>query len=94
MIALHPLRAPWTEIELMQLYEVVNDIDWFETCRPLLPNRSDGAIRTKMCLLREETGIFPYRKGPRATSPAATDREKAKRGCDRLRAAICELEAA
>lgn len=83
-------RNEWTEIELMELYQVVNDIDWFETCRPFLPNRTDAAIRTKMCMLRLEAGIFPYRMGPKSMPVAATEREKARRGCERLRAAILE----
>lgn len=90
MIPLRSLSEPWSDMELQELYEVVNDLDWFETCRPFLPHRSDGAIRTKMCQLRDEAGIVPHRIGPKSVSQAATEREKAKQGCNRLRDAILE----
>lgn len=86
-------REPWSDMELQELYEVVNDLDWFEHVRPFLPDRSDGAIRVRMCLLREEARIVPNRIGPRSISQAATDREKARRASDLLRHAIEEMAA-
>lgn len=81
-------HEPWTDLELQELYEVVNDLDWFETCRPFLPARSDAAIRRRMCQLREEAGIIPHRPGPRAKALRQTTREKAKSGSDELRRRI------
>lgn len=83
-------NEPWTDMELQELYEVVNDLDWFETVRPFLPNRSDGAIRRRMCQLRIEAGIVPMRNGPRSFSRAMTEREKARYASERLRRAILE----
>jgi hypothetical protein len=90
VIVLRSLREPWADLELQELYEVINDTDWFDTCRPFLPHRSDAAIHTKMCQLRREAGIVPNRIGPKSISQAATEREKARQGCNRLRDAILE----
>lgn len=81
---------PWTEMELQELYEAVNDVDWFDEVRPFLPNRTEGAIRGKMCLLRAEVGIIPHRAGPRPKWRLLAEREKAKFGSDRLLKAILE----
>lgn len=84
---------PWGDMELQELYEVVNDLDWFEAVRPFLPNRTDAAIRRRMSQLRIEAGIVPQRKGPRAKSAPVTEREKARYASDRLRRAIMEMAA-
>lgn len=81
----------WTDLELQELYEVVNDVDWFEQVRPFLPNRSDAAIRRRMCQLREEAGIVPQRSGPRARSQRHTVAQQAKAGSDELRRKILEM---
>jgi hypothetical protein len=80
----------WSDMELQELYEVVNDLDWFETVRPFLPARSDAAIRTRMCQLRIEAGIVPQRNGPRSFSRAIGERDKARYASERLRSAILE----
>jgi len=81
---------PWSDMELQELYEVVNDLDWFETVRPFLPDRTDAAIRRRMCQLRIEAGIVPQRNGPRSFSRAISERQKAHYASDRLRRAILE----
>jgi hypothetical protein len=86
-------HEPWTDMELQELYEAVNDLDWFETVRPFLPNRSDAAIRRRMCQLREEAGIVPLKSGPRARSHRKTTEQKAQQGSDALRRRIMEMAA-
>lgn len=53
--------TPWTDFELDVLYLHVHDLDWFAQVRHLIRDRTEGAIRTKMWALREETGIIPSR---------------------------------
>lgn len=78
----------WSDYELQCLYDAVNDIDWFPRVAPLLRQRSENAIRTKMSLLRREAGIAPRQSGPKARSTTAVTRDDAKTGSDRLLRAI------
>lgn len=55
------MSDPWTDFETQCLYDVVNDIYWFDQARQHITERSPGAIRTKMARLREEAGITPTR---------------------------------
>lgn len=84
------MSAPWTDFELQCLYDVVNDINWYEQVRDLLPARSEAAARAKMCALRREAGIMPRHNGPKATSYRQSHREAlaiaSKRLADRCNA--------
>lgn len=84
----------WTSGELQVIYDLVNELDWFGRARLLLPRRTDNAIRTKMSLLRMETGIIPGLIGQRAKSTASVEIERATIGSAKLLRAIRELEAA
>ena len=84
-------RDAWTEIELQELYEVVNNADWFALAAPRI-HRSELAIRAKMCALRREAGIIA-KPGPTSKPAHMTERERAADGCQRLRAAILVLAA-
>lgn len=84
---------PWSDMELQELYEVVNDADWFQHVRPFLPNRSDAAIRRRMCQLREEAGIVPHRPAPRARAARLSCEQQMKAGSDELRRRILEAVA-
>lgn len=82
---------PWSDIELQSLYDVVNYTDYLDLCRPYLPDRSEAAIRTKMCLLRLEAGIVPLLPGPRSKSRRKVDEQLAQQGSDALRRKIMEM---
>lgn len=84
-------RDAWTDMELQELYEVVNDADWYGKVAPFL-DRSEAAIRAKMSALRREAGIVP-RPGPRARSHSVTVRESAAAGSVKLRDAMLALVA-
>lgn len=76
----------WSDAELQQLYNTVHDIDWFEKVK--IPNRSEAAIRRRMCQLREEAGIVPMRSGPRAASANATRKARASQASKALLAKL------
>ncbi len=75
----------WTDVELQELYEVVNDPDWFTQVGHL--PRTEAAIRAKMCALRREAGIIP-KPGPLAAAQHMTVRQAATHGSEMLRRAI------
>ncbi len=81
-------KDAWGEGELQVLYDLVNDLEWFDFAIEQLPGRSENAIRTKMSLLRREAGIIPYHRGAKAKSRLAVTADSAKAGSDRLRRAI------
>lgn len=79
----------WTELELQELYERVNEAGWFDKVAPFVC-RSEAAIRAKMCALRREAGIIP-KPGPTSKPTNYTERQRATAGCEQLRVAILEL---
>jgi hypothetical protein len=81
----------WTDMELQELYEVVNDSDWFAKVA-LRIHRTEKAIRAKMCALRREAGIVA-KPGPTARAVCMTERQRATDGCDRLKAALLDMVA-
>jgi hypothetical protein len=81
----------WTDYELQALYDVVNDVDWFEKARNRISFRTDAAIRTRMCQLREEAGIVPHNTRSRASSWRVTESQLAQRASDRLLERIHEF---
>jgi hypothetical protein len=86
------MSTPWTDFELQCLYDVVNDINWFENAARVI-NRSPIAIRAKMSTLRREAGIIPQNNAPHAKAPRLTEYERAKQGSERLLNAMLEMAA-
>jgi hypothetical protein len=86
-------RDEWSDCELQVLYDLVNDGDWMDRAEIQLPRRSQNAIRTRMALLRLESGIVPKHCGPKAKSAAATEYQRAKEGSDKLLSALLEMVA-
>jgi hypothetical protein len=86
---------PWTDFELQCLYDVINDLDWFQHASRLITRRSPGAIRTKMNLLREEAGIVvaTAQKGPRARSRRVAEKLTAEQASSRLLQRLIEVHA-
>jgi hypothetical protein len=78
----------WADYELQELYEVVNDIDWFERVRTRLPRRSEAAIRRRMCQLREEARIVPHNTRCRSKSSSFMLRRQAEQGSAKLKTAM------
>jgi hypothetical protein len=81
-------------MELQHLYEVVNFVDWFAVVRscPCLCHRTDGAIRRRMCQLREESGIIPLRSsGARASYYRLTERQQAEQSSALLLERLLEM---
>jgi hypothetical protein len=83
----------WTEFELQCLYDVVNDLHWYDEAAPKI-FRSENAIRIKMSAIRREFGIIPCPFGAKSKSTASIEIERAAAGSEKLRRAIRELEAA
>lgn len=81
----------WTDFELQVLYDVVNDVNWFEKARALI-DRSDNAVRVKMSALRAEAGIIPGIRGPRAMSRPRVVRDDAAAGSRALLLAIAAAQ--
>lgn len=81
-------KDAWNERELQVIYDLVNELEWFDRARLLLPNRSENAIRTKMSHLRAEAGIVPGVIGPRAMANSRAQRAAVSAASERLRQAL------
>jgi hypothetical protein len=86
---------PWTAFELQCLYDVINDADWFSHASRLITGRSNGAIRTKMSLLRFEAGIVIGAAGAanRSRPLSASNRASAQLGSDCLLQRLIDVHA-
>ena len=81
-------KDAWDSGELQILYDLVNELEWFEQAQRLLSNRTENAIRTKMSHLRAEAGIVPGVIGPRAMSTYHAHRASVSAASMRLRDAL------
>jgi hypothetical protein len=87
------MSALWSEYELQCLYELVNEVDWINTAKILLPGRTRTAINVKMSALRKEAGIVPMRVGPKSKWMPRVEYDRAKSSSDKLLNALLEMAA-
>lgn len=51
------MRAFWSDEEMELLEQHVDDRNWFGKVRPQMGNRSEAALRKRMCDIRAEKGM-------------------------------------